>query len=92
MRWESREWIDLEGAVGGALQWSADGRQLYFGCSLGELCRVQPDAGGGNVESVVDSSGLTRADLWWILDPEDRIIRLRHLSTSDIYVWDVKMP
>ena len=83
--------LELLQVEGGGLRWAADSRQLYFGCGPGKLCRVEPDAGDGDVESDVDSSGLMAADVWWSVDPEGRIIRLRHLSTSDIYAWDLKM-
>jgi WD40 repeat protein len=90
LRWEAGQWIPLEGAVGGTLQWSADSRHLYYADTEGRLYRVRPDT--GDIETVVASGLPGREGFWWSVSPEGQIVRLRTLSTSDIFVWDLKIP
>jgi Tol biopolymer transport system component len=88
--WQTRDWRALDGAVGGNIHWSADSRYLYFDDGAGGVRRIP--SSGGAIERVADLGRLRPEGWWWSVDPEGRIVRLRTLSTSDIYAWDLKVP
>ena len=88
--WETGSWTAVEGAVGGVLQWSSDGRDLYFSPDHRSVCRVRPE--GGEIETVATFGRLRPEGVWWSVDPEGRLVRLRSLHTSDIFTWDLKIP
>jgi hypothetical protein len=88
--WETRRWRPLPIPHGGMLNWSADGRLLYYFCGeaeVGAYCRLDLDT--GEIEKVAEASNLADVNFWVSVDPDGRIIGQRALTSHDIYAWDL---
>jgi serine/threonine protein kinase len=87
-------WSEIYKGSTGYPNWSADGRYLYFDTGS-ELRRVK--IADGRVEVIASLEGLRRVPTpnlgqWFGLAPDDTLLVLRDVGTSEIYALDWDAP
>jgi WD40 repeat protein len=92
--WESGQWRRLDGAVGGLLEWSADGSFLYFVQSFDNWRVRRYRLADGHIETVAEEGTLDPANplRGYSVDPEGRVVVMRSQNRGEIHAWDLVLP
>ncbi len=93
---KSETWAELARGELNWLNWSRDGRYVYFEQHGAEHAVLRVGVGDHRVEEVVSLQNMKRAGVngsfWFGLAPEDSPVVLRDTGTQEIYALDWREP
>ena len=85
---KTQHWLTLYKGIFAYATWSRDSRYIYFLKFPDDPAILRIAAAGGEAETVVGMKGFPFTgtfSLWFGLDPTDRPMTLRDVSTTDVY-------